>query len=93
MKTLLIVIVSVLVFTNAAFAALPAGWSKVHLDTDWLGPGYNQGDACNGIARSKFGDRPFEVVGTSESQRWRVPELHIDAQYQYHCDVLVGPQQ
>lgn len=92
MKSLLIGIVSIFVFTNSAFAALPPGWEKVSIDTDWLGPGNNQQDACNGIARSKFGDRPFEVVGTSESQKFRVPELRIDAQYQYHCQVLVGPK-
>jgi hypothetical protein len=78
-------------YATTVVAALPAGWSMAHLDSEWLGPGNNQQQVCNGLARTKYGDRAFEVVGSSEDQKWRVPEFHIDAQYQYHCQVLVGP--
>lgn len=73
-------------------AALPAGWSKVNLDSEWLGPGNNPINVCNGLARTRYGDRGFELISTSESMRWRVPEFRIDAQYQYHCVILLAPE-
>jgi len=70
---------------------LPAGYAYDSFESDWLGPGNNPTDVCAGLVRRKYGNRRYAITSTGESQKWRVPELHIDAQYQYRCTVLLAP--
>ena len=71
---------------------LPPGYAYESFESSWLGPGNNPTDVCAGLVRKKHGNRKYAVTSVGESQKFRIPELRIDAQYQYRCTVLLAPE-
>ncbi|MEF8701443.1 MAG: hypothetical protein V5B33_19470 [Candidatus Accumulibacter sp. UW20] len=70
---------------------LPPGYAYESFESDWLGPGNNPQDVCAGLVRKKHGNRKYAITAVGESQKFRIPELRIDSQYQYRCTVLLAP--
>lgn len=71
---------------------LPPGYAYESFESGWLGPGNNPTNVCAGLVRSKHGNRKYAITSVGESQKFRIPELRIDAQYQYRCTVLLAPE-
>ena len=71
---------------------LPPGYAYEAFESGWLGPGNNPTAVCAGLVRAKHGNRKYAITATSESQKFRIPELRIDSQYQYRCTVLLAPE-
>lgn len=70
----------------------PQGYEQVSLESDWLGPNNDRESVCSGMAAKKYQDRKFRILSISEQQKFRIPELRIDAQYKYSCTVMLAPK-
>lgn len=89
--------IATLCASNSAIAQsptdiLPPGYAYESFESSWLGPGNNPPDVCAGLVRKKYGNRKYAITSVGESQRYRIPELRIDSQYQYRCTVLLAPE-
>lgn len=71
---------------------LPPGYEYESFESSWLGPGNGPEAVCAGLVRQKHGNRRYAITSVSESQKFRIPELRIDSQYQYRCTVLLAPE-
>lgn len=89
--------IAALCASNSALAQsptdiLPPGYVYESFESSWLGPGNNPTDVCAGLVRKKYGNRKYAITSVGESQKFRIPELRIDSQYQYRCTVLLAPE-
>lgn len=64
------------------------GVIKVELSTDWTRGG-GQPTWCASLANDNYPGKPFEIQSSSEEFKWDIPELHIGANYKYHCTLLI----
>ena len=87
-------ILSTIVSASAQSACdiLPKGYACDRFESSWLGPGNSQEAVCAGLVRAKYGNRPYAITAAGEDQRFRIPELRIDAQYKYWCSVILKPE-
>ena len=81
-----------LAFAQPNTNILPPGYEMDTFSSGWLGPGNTATRVCPGLVRAEYGNRPFQIMNTSEEHKWEIPELRINARYRYHCTVLLGPK-
>jgi hypothetical protein len=71
---------------------LPPGYKIASLSTDWIN-GSGQPQQCAVLAARDYPGRPWQIMSSSEEMRWGNETFHIDAQYRYHCTLLVKVEQ
>ena len=76
---------------SAKEVKLPPGYDQVVLSTGFIN-GTTQTTACAGLAATHYPDRDYKLLAATEEMKYRVPELRIDARYNYTCTLLLGPK-